>query len=281
MRPGSPPNLIPGTHRVQVITLTMTIFPDDPDALPGVWADLPLDPSHQRFGVADSFAEKFAERPPTLALARSLPIVVNLGTDRRTGIAVLNAIDAFSGGRVVAGLNMFNSSADARSIDVTLDGGDDGDRPTSAEYEGEARPDAKSKTGLKALEDIEDISIVAAPGSTFQRSGDTSYERHVAANLNLLISHAERMRYRIAVLDSSNGQTISDVRAQRAQDRLEVRRLLLPVGSHPRSDHRQGGRHAAERLRRRHLRPQRHQARGLQGAGQRGRELGASASSRR
>jgi phage tail sheath protein FI len=217
LRPGSPPNLVPGTHRVQVVTLTLTVFPEDPDALPGVWADLPLDPSHQRFGVADSFAEKFSERPPTLALMRSLPIVVKLGASRQTGIAVLDAIDAFSEGRVVAGLNTFNSSADARSIDVTLDGGDDGDRPTSAEYEGEARPDAKSKTGLKALEDIEEISIVAAPGSTYQRSGDTSYERHVAANLNLLISHAERMTYRIAVLDSSNGLTISDVRAQRAK----------------------------------------------------------------
>ena len=217
IKPGSPPDLIPGTHRVQVVTLTLTAFPDDPEALPRVWADLPLDPGHERFGVSDSFAEKFADRPATVALARSLPIVVKLGANRRTGIAVLNAINAFSGGRVVAGLNAVNSSADVRSIDVLLDGGDDGDRPTSAEYEGEARPDAKSKTGLKALEDIDDISIVAAPGLTFQRPADTSYDRHVAANLNLLISHAERLKYRIAVLDSSNAMTISDVRAQRAK----------------------------------------------------------------
>src|SRR5690606_8350016 len=34
---------------------------------------------------------------------------------------------------------------------------------------------------------------------------------------NALVSHAERMRYRIAVLDSEEGASISEVRAQRAQ----------------------------------------------------------------
>jgi phage tail sheath protein FI len=32
----------------------------------------------------------------------------------------------------------------------------------------------------------------------------------------LLIEHAERMRYRIAVIDSGDGQTASEVRAMRA-----------------------------------------------------------------
>ena len=100
-----PPDLDPRTHRIQVVTMTLTVFPDDPEALPGVWGDLPLDPGHERFGVADSFAEQFADRPPTLALARSLPIVFELGEKRRTGIDVLDAINRFSGGRVVAGLN--------------------------------------------------------------------------------------------------------------------------------------------------------------------------------
>jgi phage tail sheath protein FI len=217
LKAASPPDLVPGTHRIQVVTFTLTAFPDDPDALPQVWSDLPLDPAHARFGVADSFSELFADRPATLTLARSLPLVVRLGANRSDGIAILNAVNDFSGGRIFGGLKDPDSSEDARSIDLTLDGGDDGDRPTSAEYEGEARPDTKIKTGLKALEDLDEISIVAAPGSTYQRSGDTSYQDQVAANLNLLISHAERLKYRIAVLDSSNGQSISEVRAQRAK----------------------------------------------------------------
>lgn len=215
--PGSPPDLIPATHRVQVVTLTVTVFPDDPQALPQVWSDLPLDPRHERFGLKDSFSERFAERPATRALARSLPIVVDLGTSVSSGLAVLTVLDTFAAGHIAAGLNDFTSTETARSIDMQLEGGDDGDRPTSAEYRGEARLDAMTKTGLKALEDIEDISIVAAPGSTYQVPGNPGYDSHVAANLNLLISHAERMKYRIAVLDSSNGLTIQDVRAQRAK----------------------------------------------------------------
>ena len=214
---GSPPDLAPGQHRVQVITLTVTVFPSDPEALPRVWADLPLDSHHERFGVADGFSERFAERPATLSLAHTLPIVVTLGANRRSGISLLDALDLAAQGAIVAGLNDPNSGDDARSVDLTLTGGDDGDRPTSTEYDGEARLDRMTKTGLKALEDLDDISIVAAPGSTYQRPGDASYDIHVAANLNLLITHAERMRYRIAVLDSTNGYSIQEVRAQRAK----------------------------------------------------------------
>jgi Bacteriophage tail sheath protein len=217
LKPASPPDLVPGTHRIQMLTFTVTAYSDDPEALPQVWSDLPLDPAHARFGVSDSFSELFADRPATLALARSLPIVVKLGANRRNGIGVLNAINDASGGRIFAALHDPDSTDDARSVDLTLDGGDDGERPTAAEYEGQARPDTNVKTGLKALEDLDEVSIVAAPGSTYRRPGDASYDPQVASNLNLLIAHAERLKYRIAVLDSSNGLSIADVRSQRAK----------------------------------------------------------------
>src|SRR5207237_858958 len=50
-----------------------------------------------------------------------------------------------------------------------------------------------------------------------RRSADASYDRDVAANPSLLITHAELLTCRIAVLDASNGLTISDGRAQRAK----------------------------------------------------------------
>jgi hypothetical protein len=215
--PGSPPDLIPDSHRVQVVTLTVSIFSDDPQALPQVWSDLPLDPRHERFGVRDSFSERFAERPATAALARSLPIIVELGGDLSSGLDVLNVLDTYGASAITAALNDFTSTDVARSIDIQLDGGDDGDRPTSAEYRGEAKLDSLTKTGLKALEDIDDISIVAAPGSTYQVKGNPVYDSHARANLNLLINHAERMRYRIAVLDATNALSIQEVRAQRAK----------------------------------------------------------------
>jgi phage tail sheath protein FI len=98
---------------------------------------------------------------------------------------------------------------------MLLDGGNDGNRPTAREYEGTAEDDEPYKTGLKSFEDIEDISIVAAPGSTFGYSN--GYSKQAPTIINLLISHAERMRYRIAVIDSGDKQTIADVRAMKAK----------------------------------------------------------------
>jgi phage tail sheath protein FI len=91
-----------------------------------------------------------------------------------------------------------------------LQNGDDGVLPEATDYEGRVDPQTDRATGLKALEGLEDISIVAAPGST---RGDNPQSRSV---IGLLISHAERMQYRIAVIDSAKGQTIAEVRQLRA-----------------------------------------------------------------
>ena len=48
---------------------------------------------------------------------------------------------------------------------------------------------------------------MAAPGATF--GFDNGYETDASAIVSHLISHAERMRYRIAVLDSGDGLSIS------------------------------------------------------------------------
>jgi phage tail sheath protein FI len=91
-----------------------------------------------------------------------------------------------------------------------LTGGSDGDMPILASFEGAEDATTNRKSGLVAFEDIEDISIVAAPGSTFTATS-------AQAVANALIGHAERMQYRIAVLDSIKGQSIADVRAYRAK----------------------------------------------------------------
>ncbi|HUD27568.1 MAG TPA: phage tail sheath subtilisin-like domain-containing protein [Novosphingobium sp.] len=130
---------------------------------------------------------------------------------------------AFLGGYVspAAAVNRFTLAelaalADPKAGDVVLDaaffltGGTDGVIPGLTAYEGEEDPDTNAKSGLKAFEDIEDISIVAAPGSTFVETG-------AQAVGNALIGHAQRMRYRIAVLDSIKGQSIAQTRAYRAR----------------------------------------------------------------
>src|SRR5262249_10117269 len=57
--------------------------------------------------------------------------------------------------------------------------------------------------------------IVAAPGSTYGMELD--YTDSAVSIMGLLISHATRMRYRIAVVDSGDGQSIRQVRQLRAK----------------------------------------------------------------
>ncbi|GAA0331908.1 hypothetical protein GCM10009087_47620 [Sphingomonas oligophenolica] len=94
-----------------------------------------------------------------------------------------------------------------------LTGGKDGKIPVPDDFKGAEDPTTNRKKGLVAFEDIEDISIVAAPGSTYSLAAATDAQ----AIANSLISHAERMQYRIAVLDSIKGASIGQVREYRAK----------------------------------------------------------------
>lgn len=174
---------------------------------------LALDPRHRRNGEADALGEVLAFKADDPAFAQSAPIVVKPETGVKTGLDVLNAL-ADTG--VKAALADAESAPAARTVTVTLSGGADGARPEPDDYEGKVDKTSMRKTGLKQFEDIEDISIVAAPGSTFLHES-TAWRDKSLTIIGRLIGHAERMRYRIAVLDSGNGQSIQQVRALRAQ----------------------------------------------------------------
>src|ERR1700730_5654954 len=85
----------------------------------------------------------------------------------------------------------------------------DSGRPAAAAYE----------AALHALEKAPDVSIVAASGSTYVAGGAQADRARADAVSDLLIRHAERMRYRIALLDSVNGADFDGVHAQR--DRID------------------------------------------------------------
>ncbi|HZQ81929.1 MAG TPA: phage tail sheath subtilisin-like domain-containing protein [Gaiellaceae bacterium] len=70
----------------------------------------------------------------------------------------------------------------------------------------------KPATGLYALDEIDDIAIIAAPDAG---TYDDTTECAVAAGY--LISHAENQRYRIAVIDGPQGSSMNDIRAFRGQ----------------------------------------------------------------
>src|SRR5262249_6359242 len=187
---------------------------DEPGAVAQVWAGLPLDPAHTLGGSPDSMTAIFDK---DRAAAQTTPIVIDHGTDT-TGIEILQTFFAEAptmspGPQLEEALLDPESDVAHRSIDLVLEDGVDGDAVTDADYEGVSRPD-DTKTGLLALEDIDDISIVAAPGSS---KGYVDNPDQAHAIVNGLITHATKMRYRIAVIGAGDKMTVAQVREMRAQ----------------------------------------------------------------
>lgn len=187
------------TATLQIATLTITVFPVTTSGIPVIWPDLALDPNHTQGGAKDSFLALFAAEPPSLSLQRTLPFQVEASGSIATGLDVLNVL--------------FGNDPSNNVHDIQLANGDDGIFPTAADYTG-AQDDASNiKTGLMAFEDLEDISTVAAPGCTYNYATNKDEANTI---ISALIAHAQKMFYRIAVLDSGNGMGIADVRQMRA-----------------------------------------------------------------
>lgn len=85
--------------------------------------------------------------------------------------------------------------------------GNDGGLPNPEAYNGE--DEGINKTGLKSFEDVDEISIVAAPGFSFDYAANSQRADQIVQHL---ITHCQvRMRYRVAVLDSPNNQIVSEI----------------------------------------------------------------------
>ena len=113
---------------------------------------------------------------------------------------------------------LFPSADDG--VTIALDaGGADGNAPSAADIVGGGAPG--SRTGLKALEDVDDISIIAAPGLT-----DLVVQ-------NALIEQCERLKYRFAILDPKEhaggaAPTVPDILAQRNQYDTKYAAIYYP-----------------------------------------------------
>jgi phage tail sheath protein FI len=211
---------------VRVLTLSLAVTSADGDTQ--VWDDLPLDPQRERAGAPDSIFARFNKDPGSLSQALRLPIVITAGDDLTDGLKVLKSLLSHDLSlNLRTHLDKLDSSDNERSIVLELKGGNDGLRPTASAYEGDASPQTTKKTGLKALEGIDDISIIAAPGATYDYK-NAAYQAEAQTIIGLLISHAENMRYRIAVIDSGDGQAIADVRALRARLDSKYAALYYP-----------------------------------------------------
>jgi uncharacterized protein len=85
-------------------------------------------------------------------------------------------------------------------------------------YIGDDNVEPEQRTGLYTLRNLEEVSIVAAPGRTS------------APMQNALINHCELMRYRFAVLDGQQppGDSIPDIQLQRQQYDTKYAALYHP-----------------------------------------------------
>jgi phage tail sheath protein FI len=216
---GTMPNPVAGEGlSVRVLTLSIVVTTLDGGPL-GAWSNLPIDPRHRTLGATDSFVALFGSDPE---LWRQ-PFVVDATT--LDGIGLLQAL-----------FSELGTTIDEATLDrgITqeweLQGGNDGARPGTAEYEGKGGADSDDlKTGLKQFEDLEDISIVAAPGVSWRPTpGPSAWDLEAASVIGLLLAHAAKMRYRIAVLDSPNGATVGDVRKTRSKIDSKYAALYYP-----------------------------------------------------
>ncbi len=107
-------------------------------------------------------------------------------------------------------------------VSYTLSHGSDGVPPTPTDYAGQeafrdpVTEQLRPASGLEALADIDEISIVAAPGATYGYSGGNV--ARVDQIIQEIITHCQvRMKYRVAVLDSPNDMVISEVQGFRGK----------------------------------------------------------------
>jgi phage tail sheath protein FI len=198
---------------VSVITGEMGRFGDQQS-----WEDLNFRETHSQsfFQVFQPSPTNPTDPPINLRTELYVPLAVTVdSTDHLEAVSDLleqvsrsSSVESSPSLDILDGLNDADSTDATRSTRIFLVGGTDGPRLSSGDYEGS---EDEPKSGIKTLEDLEGISIIAAPGSTHNLGSDTGADVR-----RLLISHCERMRYRVAVLDSVDGQLISEIRADRS-----------------------------------------------------------------
>ncbi|HLO03836.1 MAG TPA: phage tail sheath subtilisin-like domain-containing protein [Symbiobacteriaceae bacterium] len=208
------------TFTVQVLTCSVQIGRSGQFGAEQLYENLQIDPAH-----TGSLTQVFAAEPSSKATALYNPLVMTtaLTNGAELAYALLAQATVLTPEGETTPLTILETLNDAKVADslrgfkLALAGGNDGLRPVASDFEGEDALQSSDglASGLKAIELIEDVSIVAAPGHSFGYEG--AYASDAAAIMRLLISHAERMRYRIAVLDSGENQLISQVRDMRAK----------------------------------------------------------------
>ncbi|WP_300427272.1 phage tail sheath subtilisin-like domain-containing protein [uncultured Thalassolituus sp.] len=163
------------------------------------YADISTAPSG-----SNSLSTRLAESPAKRYDALTSPVQCELA-DSITGANIITALyDLFDAGA----MSPAPMSVDGPRYLITLTGGNDGNTPAAVHYGGEIN-EVTGSTGFAAFEDIEDISIVMCPAA----SADATNHQAVVAEMQ---KHCRKMRYRVGIVDSRQGMSLSEIREFRS-----------------------------------------------------------------
>jgi hypothetical protein len=153
---------------------------------------LTLDPRHSRYAVT------------VIGPIPALPTDDREGESRLVKVSDLGAATAEADLRLGPDPLEHVVGGQTRPLGRRLSGGDDAiGTLVTGDYIGADSLDPEARTGLHALKNIEEVSIVAMPGRTSQ------------VEQNALVEHCEAMRYRVSVLDSRPGDGVAEVQEHR------------------------------------------------------------------
>ena len=131
------------------------------------------------------------------------PLLITNRVTRRSNLIVAEVDD--DGPITLSNAALADFPGHGRSRHQSLTNGDNGYRDLLPDdFIGQDRGSG-NRSGIKSMEDIEDISLVMAPGM---------WARSI---INELTRHSEAMKYRMAIFDAPLNADLSDVQAFRAQ----------------------------------------------------------------
>jgi len=226
-------SLDPTTVRVHRITLSVLALRSGLFETEETWTDLAPHPN-----ARNAVAKIFQEEPESREMQLTVPFAINPPTDPFTGADLLvwlfgqsfiNGTLSLSlatnhelgPGSLVGSLPLTRPGPSDLQTVYMLRNGSDGNLPDLQAYQGQpaARDPVSHLTtpasGLESFADIDEISMVAAPGYSFSYNDNPARADGIA---EALIEHCEiRMKYRVALLDAPDDFIVSEVQTFRGK----------------------------------------------------------------
>lgn len=174
----------------------------EPDGKIGIGETIYASPLVSLDESENNFIAKVLARDPQKKLDQlTLPLVCHVTAGSSAADLFNDVYKLFNAGA----LNPTDLLEEPRHI-IALTGGNDGEFPLALDYAGES--DEQGPTGFAALENVEDISIVATPAAVI----DPSQHQAIAVEIE---KHCVKMRYRFGLIDSPQDASLGEIQAFR------------------------------------------------------------------